>query len=106
MIAVIGITEIKTALYGDWHVDGDIFTNFIKKCLVPALQLSQIVIMDNLSTYKVASIKALIEAAGAQLIYLTPVFSRFNTNRIIWVKDKIFYQETGGKDSEDIRESN
>lgn len=93
MIAAIGITEIKTALYGDWHVDGDIFTDFVKRCLVPILQVGQIVIMDNLSTHKVANIKPLIEAAGAKLVYLPPYSPDLTPIELFWSKIKSFIKK-------------
>ena len=93
MIAAIGVTEIKTALYGNWHVDGDIFTDFIKKCLVPTLEPGQIVIMDNLSTHKVVTIKPLIEGAGAQLIYLPPYSPDLTPIELFWSKIKSFIKK-------------
>jgi transposase len=88
IIAAIGIEGIKTALYGDWHMEGDIFTDFIKRCLIPVLQAGQIVIMDNLSSHKVGAIKPLIERADAQLIYLPPYSPDLTPIELFWSKIK------------------
>ena len=93
IIAAIGIEGIKTALYGDWHMDGDIFTDFIKRCLIPVLQAGQIVIMDNLSSHKVGAIKPLIERAGAQLIYLPPYSPDLTPIELFWSKIKSYIKK-------------
>jgi transposase len=39
---------------------------------VPELRAGDVVILDNLSSHKGARVRALIEAAGARLLYLPP----------------------------------
>ncbi|MBB4093906.1 transposase [Ochrobactrum pecoris] len=48
----------------------DAFRAYVNQVLVPVLTLGDIITMDNLSAHKVAGIKDVIEAAGAQLRYL------------------------------------
>ena len=48
------------------------------KVLVPELRCGDIVIMDNLSSHKRASVRELIEAAGATLLSLPPYSPDFN----------------------------
>lgn len=72
LIAAIGIEEVKAAMFGQWHIDGDIFLQFIQKCLVPVLRPGQFVLMDNLNVHKVSGIRESIEAVGAKLVYLPP----------------------------------
>ena len=40
--------------------------------LVPELRTGDIVVMDNLSSHKGPRVRALIEAAGAHLLFLPP----------------------------------
>jgi transposase len=56
----------------DGAVDGAMFVAYIEQVLVPELQPGDTVIMDNLSSHKVAGARAAIEAAGANLLYLPP----------------------------------
>ena len=42
------------------------------RVLVPELRAGDIVIMDNLSSHKAPAVRAMIEAAGAKLLYLLP----------------------------------
>ena len=48
------------------------------KVLVPELKPGDIVVMDNLSSHKGRRCAALIEAAGARLLYLPPYSPDFN----------------------------
>ena len=50
---------------------------FVKKCLVPQLWLGAVVVMDNLPAHKLASITPLIRAVGADVLNLSPNFTRF-----------------------------
>jgi transposase len=93
MIGAISAGEVKAAMYGDWHLDGDIFTSFVKECLVPVLRPGQMVFMDNLRTHKVAGIKELIEATGARLIYLPPYSPDLNPIELCWSKLKSYIRK-------------
>ena len=48
------------------------------RCSCPELQPGDIVVMDNLSSHKGPRVRELIEAAGAQLLYLPPYSPDFN----------------------------
>lgn len=58
----------------DGAINGDLFLAYVEQVLVPTLREGDIVIMDNLGSHKVAGVRAAIEAAGAQLLYL-PAYS-------------------------------
>jgi transposase len=52
--------------------DADIFLAYLEQVLSPALKPGDVVVMDNLSAHKVDGVRQLIEAAGAELLYLPP----------------------------------
>jgi len=58
----------------DGPMNGPAFKAYIEQVLVPELRLGDIVIMDNLSTHKMANVRHAIENAGAELRYL-PAYS-------------------------------
>lgn len=68
--------------------DGDVFLAYLEQVLCPRLQPGQIVIMDNLSAHKVAGVRSLIEACGAQRLYLPPYSPDFNPIEKAWSKIK------------------
>jgi transposase len=62
----------------DGPINRDAFEAYVAQVLVPELQPGDTVIMDNLSSHKGPRIRALIEAAGASLLYLPPYSPDFN----------------------------
>ena len=56
----------------DGPMNGEWFKAYVGQVLVPTLVPGDIVVMDNLSSHKSADVRAMIEAAGAELRYLPP----------------------------------
>ena len=54
------------------------FEAYVERVLVPELRPGEVVLMDNLSSHKGPKVRALIEAAGAELLYLPPYSPDFN----------------------------
>ncbi len=59
-------------------INRDAFEAYVEKVLVPELRPGDIVVMDNLSSHKGPRARALIEAAGARLLFLPPCSPDFN----------------------------
>jgi transposase len=59
-------------------INRDAFETYAEKVLVPELRPGDIVIMDNLSSHKGPALRVMIEAAGAELVYLPPYSPDFN----------------------------
>jgi transposase len=68
--------------------DADIFLAFVEQILCPALKPGDVVVMDNLSSHKVPAVRARIESAGAQLLYLPPYSPDLNPIEKAWAKLK------------------
>jgi transposase len=68
--------------------DAEVVQAFIDQVLCPRLQPGQIVVMDNLSAHKIASVRQSIEAAGASLLYLPPYSPDLNPIEKCWSKIK------------------
>jgi transposase len=56
--------------------------------LAPTLRAGDIVVMDNLSSHKRASVRAMIEARGARLAFLPPYSPDFNPIEMAFAKLK------------------
>jgi transposase len=59
-------------------INRDAFEAYAAQVLVPELRPGDIVVMDNLSSHKGPKVRALIEAAGAELLFLPPYSPDFN----------------------------
>ncbi len=86
----------------DGAVDGEMFLAYIEQFLVPELQPGDTVIMDNLSSHKVAGIRSAIEAAGANLLYLPPYSPDMNPIEMAFSKLKSLLRAKALRTMEDL----
>ena len=78
-------------------VDRPVFEAFVERVLVPTLRPGQIVILDNLSVHKSANARALIEAAGCQLVFLPTYSPDFNPIEHAFAKTKQHLRRVGAR---------
>lgn len=62
----------------DGPINGELFEAYVEQVLIPDLRPGDIVVMDNLGSHKGAGVRAAINAAGAELLYLPPYSPDFN----------------------------
>lgn len=72
----------------DGPIDGATFRAYVEQHLVPTLRRGDVVVMDNLSSHKVAGVREAIEAAGATLAYLPPYSPDYNPIEQVFAKLK------------------
>ena len=89
-IGAISIKKIVALMTMDNSMDGKAFEVFVEKFLVPELWSGAVVIMDNLSAHKLASITTMIESVGAKIICLSPYSPDFNPIELWWSQLKSF----------------
>ena len=68
--------------------DREIFLAYLDHVLCPQLRPGDVVVMDNLSSHKVAGVRERIEAVGAELLYLPPYSPDLNPMEKAWAKLK------------------
>lgn len=69
-------------------INGRVFLSWVEQNLVPALRAGDVVVMDNLSSHKVAGVVEAIEAAGAEVRYLPPYSPDLNPIELAFSKFK------------------
>ena len=72
------MTGVVAPMVLDGPINGDWFEAYVTQVLIPELRPGDMVIMDNLSSHKRASVRERIEAAGATLRFLPPYSPDFN----------------------------
>jgi len=97
IISAINLKEVMTHCQLIGTTDGLTFEAFISQRLVPKLWKGACVIMDNCSIHKGKEIKALIEAAGAILIYLPPYSPDFSPIENCFSKIKNILRSIGAR---------
>jgi transposase len=85
--------------------DADIFLAFVEQILCPALKPGDVVVMDNLSSHKVPAVRARIESAGAQLLYLPPYSPDLNPIEKAWAKLKQLLRSAQARSKEMLEQA-
>jgi transposase len=89
-----------------WVLDGainrDAFEAYVAQVLVPDLRAGDIVVMDNLSSHKGPKVRALIEAAGASLVYLPPYSPDLNPIEMAFAKLKALLRKAQKRSIPDL----
>ena len=93
-LAALRCTGLTAPLVIDGGVNGAIFLKWVKQELVPTLQEDDLVVMDNLSSHKVAGVREAIEAAGARLLFLPPYSPDLNPIETVFSKFKWIVRST------------
>lgn len=78
-------------------INGELFRAWVEQHLVPVLKAGDIVVMDNLSSHKVAGIREAIEAAGAELRYLPPYSPDLNPIEMAFSKFKALLKKAAAR---------
>lgn len=88
ILGALSLRGVIAAMTIEEATDGDIFLAFIQQVLCPALKAGDVVVMDNLSSHKLATVRTSIEKAGAELLYLPPYSPDMNPIEKAWAKLK------------------
>lgn len=102
LIAALDQQGMRCGMTVDAAVNGDVFVAFVKQLLVSTLTPGDIVIMDNLSAYKVRGVRQSIEAARASVVYLPPYSPDFNPIEPAFSKLKQLIRSAGHRRVKDL----
>jgi len=72
LVAALGVGGLGPAMTLAGAADGPAFAAYVRAFLAPALVPGQVVVLDNLSVHKGATIRRLIAARGCRLRFLPP----------------------------------
>jgi transposase len=86
----------------DGPITGESFLAWVRQCLVPLLRPGDIVVLDNLSSHKIAGVREAIEAAGAVLRYLPPYSPDFNPIEQLFAKLKTLLRKAAARTVETL----
>lgn len=81
----------------DGPMNADCFRAYVEQCLAPTLRPGDIVVLDNLSSHKVAGIREAIEATGASLLYLPPYSPDLNPIEQAFAKFKSILRKAAAR---------
>jgi len=88
-IAALRCDCLTAPMVTDGPMNGEIFRVYIEHFLIPTLNPGDIVIMDNLSSHKVAGVREALEEVEATALYLPPYSPGLNPIEQVFSKFKI-----------------
>lgn len=88
MLSAVRMDGPLAPLLIDGPVDGEVFSAWVEQSLLRELRPGDVVIMDNLSTHRIASVSRLLGEAGHPFFYLPPYSPDFNPIENMWSKVK------------------
>ena len=88
ILGAMSLDGMIAAMTIEEPTDADIFLAFVEQVLCPTLKPGHVVVMDNLSSHKVPTVRQRIEHAGAELLYLPPYSPDLNPIEKAWAKLK------------------
>ena len=86
----------------DGAINGEYFLAYVQQLLVPTLRPGDVVILDNLSSHKVAGVREAVEAVGAEIWYLPPYSPDFNPIENLFAKLKALLRKAAERTVEGL----
>ncbi len=102
MIGSIRLDGTTSCMAVDGATTREVFREYVRQVLCPALRCGDIVIADNLSAHKDRESEALIKARGATLEFLPPYSPDFNPIENMWSKVKTHLRATKARTQETL----
>lgn len=87
-VAAIRLGGLSAPFTVDCPMDGEVFSVYVQRVLLPTLRPGDVVVMDNLPAHKHPQIQAIIQTAGASVLFLPPYSPDYNPIEMIWSKVK------------------
>lgn len=88
ILSALCLRGTLASMHVEGSTDGAVFLSYLRDVLAPQLWPGAVVVLDNLSSHKVAGVEEAIAAAGARLHYLPPYSPDLNPIEQAWSKLK------------------
>jgi transposase len=87
-IAALRVDRVEAPWVIDGPINGELFTLYVEKILVPTLAKGDVVILDNLGSHKGQAARNAVRQAGAHMIFLPPYSPDLNPIEQLFAKLK------------------
>jgi transposase len=105
LICSLSTEGIGAAMSVEGATDGVAFQTYVEHFLAPTLKEGQIVVMDNLQVHKSKQVRELIEARGAEVLFLPPYSPDFSPIEETFSKVKGILRKLGARTYEALMEA-
>ncbi len=100
LICSLSTEGVGAAMSVEGATDGAAFETYVEHFLAPTLKAGQIVVMDNLQVHKSKRVRELIEARGAEVLFLPPYSPDFSPIEETFSKVKGILRQIGARTCE------
>lgn len=101
-VGALRTTGMTAPMVVDGPMNGAIFLAYVQQELIKTLKPGDIVIMDNLSSHKMAGVERAIRSVGASLQYLPPYSPDLNPIELAFSKLKTLLRKYAERTVEDL----
>ena len=102
MISSMRLDGSTACMAIDGATDTEVFRAYLSEVLIPTLREGDIVVMDNLTPHKNEETLALIEKAGASVLFLPPYSPDLNPIEKMWSKVKAALRSLEARTHEEL----
>ena len=89
----------------DGPINGESFTTYVERVLVPTLEAGDLVMMDNLGSHKRKAIRRAIRSAGAKLLFPPKYSPDLNPIEQVFAKLKHMLRKAGARTIDTLYEA-
>lgn len=93
LLSGLRLSGMEAAMVIEGAVNSAVFETYVRDVLCPTLAAGDIVVLDNLSCHKGATIEALIQQQGASILWLPPYSPDFSPIEHAFSKLKTFLRQ-------------
>lgn len=97
LVAALTPAGVETAMTLPGALNAAACAVFVEHFLCPILSANDVVLLDNLSAHKAAPVRSLIEATGADVLFLPPYSPDFNPIELAFSKIKQVLRSFGAR---------
>lgn len=101
-LAALRHDRLTAPLLLDGPLDGELFLAYLEQSLGPTLQPGDLVICDNLATHKVAGVREVLAARGAELRYLPAYSPDLNPIELAFAKLKTALRAAAAREGDEL----
>jgi transposase len=104
VLSSMSLEGMGPSLAVEGSTTGEVFEAYVERVLAPTLGGGQVVVMDNLTAHKGDRVRELVEARGAELVYLPSYSPDFNPIEEAFSKIKGFVRKAEARGREALVE--
>jgi transposase len=102
ILGAMGLGGMVASMTVEAATDTDVFLAYLDEVLCPQLRPGDVVVMDNLSSHKVAGVRERLQQRGADVLYLPPYSPDLNPIEKAWAKLKQLLRATKARDPKEL----